>query len=786
MAILPQLRQLRQRLQRRLTLPSKPQLVQWGRQVRRVVQPTLVTYLGMKTYKGKQIYDPKRPTLLVVSHEASATGAPILAWNLCQHFNRSHNIVVLLLRSGSMIPDFQEYSLAALRARQEVVTTKQLRRELHHLLGSSLPDVAIVNSIVSHPFIKPLRSLGIGVVSLIHEFPSSLRPAHLFSDIGVWSTYLVFSSDLTRQDLYDSFPQLHSVRTEVFAQGPCKRPDRPGRVAAAHPSLAGLDAQDLLAGLNSNTLFVLGAGEVQHRKGVDLFIAVAAQLCRMCPDLQIQFAWIGCGYDPLYDSQLSLWLQDQIVRSGLEGNLSMLEHSSAYKDLLSRCDLFLMPSRLDPLPNVAVDALLVGKPVICFENACGIASILLKDPELGPAWVSPYFDVHAMAIQSKEMLINRDLCSQLTLRSRQLAKHSFDMPAYCQHLSSLVWHVAEQVELERESITMLIQSRIIDLSYATPLVAHNRELATMEYVLSWRQSIWPRKPYAGFHPGIYREHCLKSNYAVDPTLHFHHAGTPDGPWKYSLLIGAKAQPVPNHPPRAALHIHVNRIDVLPGILDLVRCNDLQPDIYVTSSDHSLGHVIELEHSKRGLTLIQHVIVPRRGRDVAALLLSVLDRFDRDYDIYGHVHTNYQYGLANSNPGTYQAFLLSSMIGNQKFRMIDLVTSKFLEDPSLGLVFPADPICFRANLNQPSFQLLTDQLKLSSSSPWLDYPVGSMFWVRANCLQRYKELDLGWNDYSSDLFTEVDPLAESILQTIPLVVKQCGLQSLQAFLPGHSR
>ena len=214
------LRQLRRKLRHRLTVPSKSQLIHWARQVRAVTQPTLVTYLGMKKYVGKQSYDPARPSLIVVSHEASATGAPILVWNLCQYFSETYNIIVLLLRPGAMIPDFQEYSIAVLRASQETVIPAQLKRELHGLLGSDLPKVAVVNSIVSNPFIKPLRGLGIGVVSLIHEFPSSLRPTHLFTDIGIWSTRLVFSSDLKRDDLYHSFTQLHALRTSVFALGP--------------------------------------------------------------------------------------------------------------------------------------------------------------------------------------------------------------------------------------------------------------------------------------------------------------------------------------------------------------------------------------------------------------------------------------------------------------------------------------------------------------------------------------------------------------------------------------
>lgn len=782
----PRLRQVRRSLRRRLSPPSKPQLLHWARQVRSAVQPTVVASIGMKKYVGQRQYDPSLPNLIVVSHEASATGAPILVWNLCQYFSRSHNIVVLMLRDGAMIPDFQDFSIAVLRARQELVITDQLKRELHHLLGPDQPKIAIVNSIVSNPFIKPLRSLGIGVVSLIHEFPSSLRPAHLFTDIGIWSTRLVFSSDLTRDDLYRTFPQLQALRTDVLAQGPCKRPDRPGRVAAAQPLVAGLDAEDFLAGLKSNTLFVLAAGEVQPRKGVDLFIAVADQIRRMCPELQIKFAWIGCGYDPLYDTQLSLWLQDQIIRSGLEADLKMLEHSSAYKDLLERCDLFLMTSRLDPLPNVAVDALLAGKPVLCFENACGIASILLKDPELGPAWVAPYFDVHAMAAQASVMLTNRERCSVLTHRSRQLASQWFDMPTYCQQLATIVEQTLEEVSDEHQCVSQLMQLQLIDPGYAFPAASPDPGLATMEYVLSWRQSVWPRKPSPGLHPGIYREQCLHGNAAIDPTLHWHQSGCPDGPWKSTVLIGKEMPVALDQSIRAALHIHVTRIEVLPSILDLICRNSLRPEIFITSNDDSIDELLAAEHGKRGLILKDHLVVPRRGRDMAALLLGLQDRLDHGYTFYGHIHTSHEHGIANSNPELYQRFLLFNLIGNKTFGMMDQIASGFMEDPSLGLVFPADPVCFDGKATRSSVQALITKLQLSDSPQWLNYPVGSMFWVRPEAMRSYQKLNFDWSDYPSDLFDHQSTLIDAIQRTMPLAVEQAGFKIIETWLPGCTR
>ena len=52
----------------------------------------LLTSIGMAVLPGGVRFDPARPTALVVRHEASATGAPILALNLAQQLSGSQPV----------------------------------------------------------------------------------------------------------------------------------------------------------------------------------------------------------------------------------------------------------------------------------------------------------------------------------------------------------------------------------------------------------------------------------------------------------------------------------------------------------------------------------------------------------------------------------------------------------------------------------------------------------------------------------------------------------------------
>ena len=158
--------------------------------------------------------------------------------------------------------------------------------------------------------------------------------------------------------------------------------------------------------LKKEDILILGAGQVQPRKGVDIFISVANNINKAISNKSVRFLWIGDGYEPSYDFMVSLWLQDQIVRSGLSEKLLIIKNTSAYKQLINRADLFLMTSRLDPLPNVAIDAMYAGTPMLCFEKLviCGLSE---KDEVLKQNLVAQYLDINNMSKKAIH-LINND------------------------------------------------------------------------------------------------------------------------------------------------------------------------------------------------------------------------------------------------------------------------------------------------------------------------------------------------------------------------------------------
>ena len=138
-------------------------------------------------------------------------------------------------------------------------------------------------------------------------------------------------------------------------------------------------------------------------------------------DRKVKFLWVGGGYDPNNDFHVSLWVEDQIRKSGLDEILKILDHTDLYSNIVERANIFIMSSRLDPLPNVAIDSLIAGKPTLCFDKACGISEMLKKDTLLKRHLVSQYIRTDIMANQAVELLKNTDTYNMVSETYKRMA-----------------------------------------------------------------------------------------------------------------------------------------------------------------------------------------------------------------------------------------------------------------------------------------------------------------------------------------------------------------------------
>lgn len=380
--------------------------------------------------------DPARRTILVVSHEASRTGAPILALNLAQALAERYNVVVLSLRGGNILEVFRETAIEVHVADQFHHDSAPYAAMIQKLCRRHDFAFSIVNSLESRGVLKGLNTQSVPIVTLVHEFASYTNPKTAFMEVVNWSTEAVFSTRVTLENALQENPIPGSPVFHVEPQGKCIVP-QDARSDLQHETERTWLTEALRPQSGATRPFVvIGAGHVQIRKGVDLFIEVATRVLQHPDGANVRFAWIGGGYDPERDTGYSVYLRDQLRRARIEDRVQMLRETSEIELAYQLSDAFLLSSRLDPLPNVAIDALTVGLPVLCFDRTTGIADCL-KEGGLGQECVASYIDTSEMAQKLLALAGSEAYRADVSARSRSYAKKAFDFEAYARRIEAL-------------------------------------------------------------------------------------------------------------------------------------------------------------------------------------------------------------------------------------------------------------------------------------------------------------------------------------------------------------
>ena len=224
----------------------------------------------------------------------------------------------------------------------------------------------------------------------------------------------------------------------------------------------------MLASLDREDVLVIGIGTITPRKGVDLFVACAAHVRNENPEKNIVFAWVGRHYS--FDQEYFDLLEEQIARSGLQPNgdgrprLVFIDEMADLSPMFDRADLFFLSSRLDPLPNVTIDASLKGIPVICFDEASGFAELMAKHGGLRHL-VVPHLDAAAAATTILELARDSGRRNALAEQIRDLAVTQFDLPGYVEKIDALGIRARQAKEIALADAVTIASYDKFDASY---------------------------------------------------------------------------------------------------------------------------------------------------------------------------------------------------------------------------------------------------------------------------------------------------------------------------------
>lgn len=734
-------------------------------------------------------FNSARDTVLVVSHEASRTGAPVLSLNLVQVLGQKYNVVALLLGGGMLESAFREAGAVVVGPAQLRGNPLVAKLMVGQLLERCRFKFALINSIESRVVLPALANHFVPTISLIHEFAAYTRPKEAFRDALFWSGEAIFSAQLTLESAHAEYPDLGESAAHILPQGRCQVPAEelnPVELAAEELRIARALRPEAAA---KDTVVILGAGFVQLRKGVDLFIECAARVVHSPQGAHCRFVWVGHGYDPEQDVGYSVYLADQIRRAGLERHVFFVGETPAIDVAYQQADLLLLSSRLDPLPNVAIDAMAHGVPVVCFAKTTGVADFLIESG-LGQECVASYLDTADMADKVLALIGSEALRESVSLRSQQASLERFDMTRYVASLEDIATAVEARTRQEQADVEEIEKCDLLRLDFFSlpNLQGASRKEAIRGYVRSWASGIARRKLFPGFHPGIYLEQHGVEKEGIDPLADYLRAGQPAGPWCQPVITceGA-ALPVPVDT-RVALHLHVYYPDLLPDMLTRLARNKIRPDLFVSiPTEADRDQVARLLQEYAG-KVVDIQVVPNRGRDIGPFLTAFGAQFVAAYDIVGHLHTKKTADIKDELLGkTWYRFLLDNLLGDRT-NMADIILGCMAADSSIGMVFPDDPYITSWSSNKLFAEQMSGQFNIAAADlpESFVFPVGTMFWARVDALRPVFERNLDWASYPEEPLPYDGSMLHALERLLPLVCANNGYGVVLTNVLGSTR
>jgi glycosyltransferase involved in cell wall biosynthesis/ubiquinone/menaquinone biosynthesis C-methylase UbiE len=694
--------------------------------------------------------DGGKATILVVAHEASRSGAPILALNLIQLLSARYNVISLVLGGGELTNHFRLASTELYIADRRQMADKQLDSVIQEIIDGYRILFSIVNSVESRRALLPLARNGVPTVSLIHEFAAYTRPRSAIPEVITRSTETVFSTKITLENAISEFSFFPGRSINLEPQGKCAVPADPVGAMEASVEKLWLTANLRPEGGNRHFL-VIGVGNIELRKGVDLFIDCATLIKNQEGGERFRFVWIGNGFDPELDGLYSVYLADQITRAGIESQMKILRSTSQIEVAYRCADALVLTSRLDPLPNVAIDALTLGLPTFCFEKTTGIADFLCEHG-LGEQCVAGYLDTHDLARKLKALADSSELRAEISNRSRAAAEKSFDMSRYASKIEAIGLRAAgNEARLKDEVKTILASRKFRSDFFVDPEVESLSDEKLIEnYLRRTALGTSIRKPMPGFHPTVYIcEHSSESWRENDPFVDYLRKGLPEGPWVQRVLHDrGERRAIPNADSRVALHVHAFYPDQMASIVERLNLNACVPDLFISvATSEAAAEAREAISDYRG-RLVDLQITPNVGRDIGSLLTQFGLPLCASYDIIGHLHTKKSLHIEDRRfVESWNGFLLENMVGGkQGGAMLDLTLGSMTNDPTIGIVFPDDPFVVSWTKNRAHAEKLADHMGCGGLPREFNFPIGSMFWVRSKVLAKFVELGLTWSDY----------------------------------------
>ena len=661
------------------------------------------------------IYKSKK-NLLIIAHDTSITGAPIVALNLAKRFKKKYNTHIYFLSKNGPLHNYANKLGISFTVNSFVKKNVYLEFQLKKLIKIFRPDYVIASSVESR---YPLRffDFDINITSLIHEFPDHLSN-DVIEDTSNYSDNVIFSSKL-QQTLF-----LQTGVNRLFFENNCSHIVPQGKSSLINSNKKRSGSMDEICSIrdqNKEAKLVIGAGTLQFRKGVDLFCEVACLLKNNNNNDDFIFIWIGNyhEYDPFY-----IYIKNQIKLLELENNFYIFQPIDDFNAALKLADIFLCTSRSDPLPNTVIDAYFSKKPVFLFDRKTGFNDFITKN-KYADIFLSEITNLNNMAKNILNFVkLNTTKKEKIINEIYRKANTAFSFSSYAKRI--------EKIFLKNDFSN--IKTSRQNLNYGKNLYLVFNHDAYFYFNRNKLSSL-----------NLYKDFTLK-NYPKDKY------------WSNNLIhltpkIGLKNKNIANKGIKVAVHIHVYYIDILSEIFNRIKLNSISPDVFISYCNHAFYEKILNLVKLNKINVQQIKLVKNLGRDISHFFCAFGTQLN-SYDYIGHFHTKKTPYIVIKESLSWRNFLLNSLLGFKNINSMDQILTQMSNNPKIGLVAAGD---FH-NTGWAKNIFIIDKfvsffnLKPINKDFCLKFPIGSMFWINSKV---YKSMFEKFGQYT---FYEPEPLA----------------------------
>ena len=363
-------------------------------------------------------------SIIIVSHDARLGGASLVALRLGRYFKEHYGYSVhfIIYQGGPKLQEFQQIGtthLLNLPYDYKFNSVRHVDRVINSLANAGITRV-VANTVISGSLTRIFKQYGMSVISLVHEMPNLIEQMDLMKhaeDLAEHSDAVIFGG----QHVGKNFPyasRLRAERVTFMGQGICLY-SPPAKLVEVRRKL-----REHL-GIPESAKIFLGCGQAEPRKGVDLMAEVLIRIISDMPDAY--FVWLGNVARPDYMEQI----HEKINQCGLGNKWIVLD--TFVNDLAPYfygADMFLLCSREDPFPTVALEAMATGLPVAAFKGTGGAEEMLAE----GRGILAEHLDVEDMVSKILQFFVQPDVST--SVQAKKYAS-DFTYERYAAHLLNI-------------------------------------------------------------------------------------------------------------------------------------------------------------------------------------------------------------------------------------------------------------------------------------------------------------------------------------------------------------